>query len=83
MLDERDLEVADRWIRDHVLDNRDHDFDDCEEEGDVVKYFFTRHRDRAWIVFLLRVEDGKLISIKREVYHYEAEGKDDESTEPR
>ena len=83
MLDERDLEVADRWIRDNVLDRENHDFDDCEEDGQVVKYFFTRHRDGASVVFLLRVEDGKLVSINREVYHDEAEGKDDEDTEPR
>ena len=33
MLSERDLEIADAWIRESVLDKWDHDFDDVEKEG--------------------------------------------------
>jgi len=74
MLNERDLEIADQWIRDNVLDNEDHDFDDCEEEGDTVKYFFHRHADHASVVYLVTVKRGQLFSIKKEVYHEEGQG---------
>ena len=53
MLSESDLEIADQWIRDNVLDKEDHDFDDVEEEGLSVKYFFHRRRDRASVVYLV------------------------------
>ena len=74
MLSERDLAVADAWIREHVLDRRDHDFDDVEEQGSTVKYFFHRRRDRASVVFVVTVKQGQLFSIKKEVYHEEAQG---------
>ena len=74
MLSERDLGVADAWIREHVLDRRDHDFDDVVEEGHTVKYLFRRRRDRASVVFVVTVKHGQLFSIKKEVYHEEAQG---------
>jgi hypothetical protein len=69
MLNERDLEVADEWIQEHVLEDGVHDFDDAKEEGNTVKYFFNRIADRASVVYLVTVKDGKLVSIKKEVYH--------------
>jgi hypothetical protein len=74
MLNERDLEIADSWIRANVLDKGDHDFDDVEEDGDTLKYLFTRHPDRAWVVYMVAVKRGKLYSIKKEVYHEESQG---------
>ena len=74
MLSESDLEIADQWIRDNVLDKGDHYFDDVEEIGDTLKYFFSRHADRAWIVYMVTVKRGQLFSIKKEVYHEETEG---------
>ena len=71
MLNERDLEIADQWIRRHVLDKGDHDFDDVEEEAKTVKHFFHRHADRASVVYLVTVKHGMLYSIKKEVYHEE------------
>ena len=74
MLNESDLEIADQWIRDNVLENEDHNFDDCEEDGDTVKYFFHRHEDRASVVYLVTVKRGQLYSIKKEAYHEEGQG---------
>jgi hypothetical protein len=37
MLNERDLEVAHKWIQEYVLEDGVHDFDDAEEEGNTVK----------------------------------------------
>ena len=74
MLNERDLEIADEWIQEHVLEDGVHDFDDAEEEGNTVKYFFNRIADRASVVYLVMVKDGKLVSIKKEVYHEDGEG---------
>ena len=74
MLNERDLEVADEWIQEHVLEDGVHDFDNAEEDGDTVKYFFNRIADRAWVVYLVTVKDSKLVSIKKEVYHEDGEG---------
>lgn len=74
MLNERDLEVADEWIQEHVLEDGVHDFDDAEEEGNTVKYFFNRIADRASVVYLVTVNNGKLVSIKKEVYHEDGEG---------
>jgi len=74
MLNERDLEVADEWIQEHVLEDGVHDFDNAEEDGDTVKYFFNRIADRASVVYLVTVNNGKLVSIKKEVYHEDGEG---------
>ena len=81
MLNESDLEIADQWIRDNVFDNEDHDFDDCEEDGDAVKYFFHRHADRASLVYLVAVRRGNLFSIKKEVYHEEGQGDEPDEEE--
>ena len=74
MLSERDLGIADAWIREHVLDTRDHDFDDVEQQERTVEYLFHRRRDRASVVFLVTVKQGQLFSIKKEVYREEAQG---------
>ena len=74
MLNERDLEVADEWIQEHVLEDGVHDFDDAEEDGNTVKYFFNRIADRASVVYLVTVKEAKLVSIKKEVYHEDGEG---------
>ena len=74
MLNDSDLEIADQWIRENVLDNEDHDFDDCEEDGSTVKYFFHRHADHASVVYLVTVKRGQLHSIKKEAYHEEGQG---------
>ena len=74
MLSESDLEIADQWIRDNVLDNEDHEFDDAEEDGSTVKYFFHRVADHASVVYLVTVRQGTLFSIKKEVYHEEGQG---------
>ena len=74
MLSERDLGVADAWIREHVLDTRDHDFDDVEQQERTVEYLFHRRRDRASVVFAVTVKQGQLFSIKKEVYREEAQG---------
>ena len=54
-------------------------FEDNEEEGDTQKYFFLRYRDAASVVYLVAVKDGKVTSIKKEVYH--AEGSHEEPDE--
>ncbi len=74
MLNERDLEVADEWIQEHVLEDGVHDFDDAEEDGNTVKYFFNRIADHASVGYLVTVKDGKLFSIKKEVYHEDGKG---------
>ena len=73
MLSERDLEVADAWIRKHVVDTGDYDFDDVVEEGHTVKYWFHRC-DRASVVFVVTVKRRQLFSIKKEVYREETQG---------
>ena len=74
MLNERDLEIADQWIRENVLNREEHDFDNLEEDGDTVKYFFARVRDRACVVCLVTVKNGRLYSIKKEAYYEQSEG---------
>ena len=78
-MDERDTEAADDWMRDHMPDPDHFSFEDNEEEGDTQKYFFLRYRDRASVVYLVAVKDGKVTSIKKEVYH--AEGSHEEPDE--
>ena len=63
MLNESDLEIADQWIRDNVLDRGDYEFDDIEEEGDTAKYFFHRHADHASVVYLVTIKQGKLYQL--------------------
>lgn len=81
MLNERDLEVADEWIQEHVLEDGVHDFDDAEEDGNTVKYFFYRIADRASVVYLVTVSNGRLVSIKKEVYYEDGEGTHADETE--
>ena len=79
-MNDKDLEIADDWMREHMPDPDDFSFEDAEGEGNTEKYFFLRYRDSATIVYLVTVEEGQLISVKKEVYYAEGsqEGPDEE-----
>ena len=74
MLSEKDVEIADQWVERYVLEHGRYDFDDVDEEGDTLRYFFRRHSDCAGVVFVVTVREGKLFSIKKEVYLEDSEG---------
>jgi hypothetical protein len=63
------MEAADDWLREHLPDPDEFSLEDNEEEGETQKYFFLRYRDSATVVYLVAVKDGKVTSVKKEVYY--------------
>jgi hypothetical protein len=80
-MNEQDTEAADDWMREHLPDPDEFSLEDNEEEGDTQKYFFLRYCDSATVVYLVAVNDGKVRSVKQEVYY--AEGKQEGPGEER
>ena len=58
-MDERDRAVADDWMRDHLPDPEQLEWQDNEEEGDTRSYFFLRYGDSATVVYKVAVKTGK------------------------
>jgi hypothetical protein len=68
-------------MRSHLPDPDEYSLEDNEEEGDTQKYFFLRLRDSATVVYNVAVKDGKVTSVRLEVYH--GESREEEPDEQR
>ena len=79
---ERDRDAADDWMRDHLPDPDDFSLEDNEERrsSNEQLYFFLRYSDSATVVYRVAVKDGKVRSVKMEVYEdeYDAENPKEE-----
>ena len=79
-MNERDRDAADDWMRDHLLDPDEYSLEDNEERRYEQLYFFLRYSDSATVVYRVAVKDGKVKSVKMEVYEdeYDAESPKEE-----